>query len=135
MDDKYEDLKNAFNSGQLVYASRRELERYAVMVCHPTFEIHFPGLQGPQISEMVRVMLLVRISEDTQTQALTVARTALILAVVAAMSSCLQVLAEMGAIPTLKSIRASLSQPASQAPAQQSRAPSVTPSEPPRHHP
>lgn len=129
--DEYDDLKNAFNSGQLVTASRTELERYAVTVCHPTFENHFPGLQGSQIAEMVRLMLIVRISEHTQTQALTVARTALIVAVVAAMSSCIQVLAEMGAIPSLPSLGASLSQPASPAPTQQSRTPGVTPSDAP----
>jgi hypothetical protein len=75
--DKFEILKAAVNDGRLLTASKQELERFARTVCLPNAYTHFSVAQWPQITETIRLMLLVRMSEGTQNEALNVARTAL----------------------------------------------------------
>jgi hypothetical protein len=72
----YAQLSKDFKSGRLLQASRKELEHYATMVCLPGMAGEFPAATWPQVAETVRLMLLVRISEETQNEALAVVRRA-----------------------------------------------------------
>ncbi len=75
--DKFEALKAAVNGGQLFQSSRHDLERYARTVCLPQAFSHFSASQWPQVTETIRLALLVRISEETQSEALDVSKRAL----------------------------------------------------------
>ena len=75
--DKYEVLRAAVNEGRLLTASRTELERFARTICLPQAFTHFSGPEWPQITETIRLMLLVRISEETQNESLVVSKRAL----------------------------------------------------------
>ena len=96
--NKFEGLKTALTTGALIGASRKELENYAMLVCLPGATNVFPGQQWLQVAEMVRLLLLVRISEETQNKAIALARAAVIIATGAALFTATQLLAAVGLI-------------------------------------
>ena len=82
-DKKFEDLRQVVKDGKLLTATRKELERYARIVCLSGFPDAFSA-QGPHIGDTVRLMLLVRISEGMSRTALYVSVAALIISLIAA---------------------------------------------------
>ena len=83
MASKFSDLVTALRDGSIVRAKRKDLERYAMLVCDTGAHEHFQGAQWPQVADTVRLMLLVRMSEETQTKALSLSKAAIIIACVA----------------------------------------------------
>ena len=94
----FQALFKAFKAGEVMTASRKDLERYAMMICRPEAGTHFPGHMWPQVADTIRLLLLVRISEETQTQALAIAKVALWISVLAAMFTGVSTLAQLGII-------------------------------------
>ena len=70
-------LSEVNNSGEILRATKRELEHYARVVCSPRAQLTFGAQQLPQIADTVRLLLLVRISEESQHEALRVSERAL----------------------------------------------------------
>jgi hypothetical protein len=114
--EKYDALKEAINNGALLDASRKELQRFARITCLQGFHEHFPGPQGAQIAETIRLMLLVRISEQPQNQAKVIALAAIGVSFLALAMSSIQTLVAVGIIQTEESHRVApaVSQPAIQ---------------------
>jgi len=117
--EKYDVLKEAINNGTLLDASRKVLERFARITCLQGFHEHFPGPQGAQIAETIRLMLLVKISEETQNEALNVARTALKVSRFALFLVAVQILLALPALIESVGRWLSTSQPQSVAVSQQ----------------
>ena len=73
----YAELQRRAQSGNLMNASRVDLERYGMLLSRPQASSHFAGLQYPQICEFVRTLLIVRLSEESERRALEVANESL----------------------------------------------------------
>lgn len=85
----YHNLSTTFAGGDISKATKSELERFAVMLSRPQAYIHFGQASFPQICETVRLLTLVRISEEanqeasrTSTIALRIALCALVISLV-----------------------------------------------------
>lgn len=98
MTDRWTELASAFREGRIISATRKQLEDYAILVCDPRAGSFFPGHQWPQLADTIRLMLLVRISEETQTKALIVAAAALVISIIAAIFTAIQALSALGFI-------------------------------------
>jgi hypothetical protein len=68
--EDYVKLSHAFAGGDISKATKSELERFAVMLSRPQASEHFDSRSFPQVCETVRLLLLVRISEEANIEAL-----------------------------------------------------------------
>jgi len=75
--DELQGVVDAANSGKLIGATRKELEQYAYLVCHGFMSMHGSPTQISQIGDTIRLLLMVRISEETQNEGMKIALTAL----------------------------------------------------------
>lgn len=74
---------DASNSGEIIKATRKELEQYAVIVCSPYMKMVASESQVSQIGDTIRLLLTVRLSEESQNEAMAVAKRALFVAWIA----------------------------------------------------
>lgn len=93
--DDYTSLGHIFAGGDISKASKAELERYAVMLARPSASSAFGQRDFPQVCETVRLLLLVRISEESNREATRIAKTALWIALVALLASVIQAVVEV----------------------------------------
>src|SRR5262245_21224876 len=103
------------NAGKLTEATRKELEHYAAVICHASIGMHGSPVQLTQIGDTIRLMLLVRISEESQNNALQISKTALYISIAALVAGTIQAVASVIAViqPTPQVLQAP-TQPASQ---------------------
>src|SRR5277367_478075 len=71
--DELQKVVDKANSGELINATKKELEHYAVLVCHGLMNQHGNPIQISQIGDTIRLLLLVRISEETQNEGMKIA--------------------------------------------------------------
>lgn len=90
-EEDYINLWNVFSGGDISTASKSKLERYAVMLSRPHASDQF-GKNFPQVCETVRLLILVRISEEANDEAKRMSKAALIIALAALGVSALQVI-------------------------------------------
>lgn len=88
--DDYNNLGQVFATGDISTASKSELERYAVMLSRPNASGHFNKNSFPQVCETVRLLIIVRISEEANRDALRTSKIALVVAVIALVVSVVQ---------------------------------------------
>ena len=69
-------LSEAVRTGTLATATKEDLQGYAAFLCTPEAQFNFSGQHWTQVGDTVRLMLLVRLSEESHTRALTLAKTA-----------------------------------------------------------
>ena len=69
-DQDYLTLSHVFAGGDISRASKTELERYAVILSRPNAHVHFSHTSFPQVCETVRTLILVRLSEESNREAL-----------------------------------------------------------------
>lgn len=93
----FEDLDERVKTGDILKATKAELEFYAAMLCHP---IWFSFHRNPksQLEETVRSLLIVRMSEEANKEATRISKIALCVAIVALILSGVQ------AYPVLRSL-------------------------------
>ncbi|UCV00699.1 hypothetical protein [Acidovorax radicis] len=87
---EYLELSHLFGGGDISRSSKKELERFAVMLSRPNAFTHFGAASFPQICETVRTLLIVRMSEEQNQQAKRESRLALVIAVVALLAGIVQ---------------------------------------------
>jgi hypothetical protein len=75
--DDYVRLDHLVSGGDISKASKRELERFAVMLSRPNAHSHFSAPSFPQICETVRTLLIVRMSEEANKEATRISKIAL----------------------------------------------------------
>ena len=68
--DDYQRLQECFAGGDISKASKAELERFAVMLSRPHAFNKFGTKDFPQVCETVRTLLIVRMSEQANEEAL-----------------------------------------------------------------
>lgn len=100
MANEFDGLLKVIGDGSIITASRKDLERYAVLVCRGDAHHYFAGHQWIEVAEMVRLMLLVRISEEMQTKAFTISIVALVISCVALVAALVDAAASV--YPLLK---------------------------------
>lgn len=83
-------LDHLFSGGDISGCTKAELERFAVMLSRPHAFEHFGSSSFPQICETVRTLILVRMSEEQNTQARKESRLALIIAWIALLAGIVQ---------------------------------------------
>jgi|CXWL01.1.fsa_nt_gi hypothetical protein len=71
-------------------ASKAKLERYAVILSRPHAYAHVSSAGFPQMCETVRILILVRISEESNREATSIAKIALWISLVALLASVVQ---------------------------------------------
>ena len=76
--------------------SKTALERFAVMLSRPRAYEHFGATSFPQICETVRILILVRISEEANKEASRISRIALYISIVTLIASLVQAVAAIG---------------------------------------
>ena len=86
----YHDLSMAFAGGDISKATKSELERFAVMLSRPQAYLQFGERDYPQVCETVRLLILVRISEEANHEASQTSSIALRIALVALVISLVQ---------------------------------------------
>jgi hypothetical protein len=89
--EDYEELNRIFTGGDISKCSKGELEKFAVMLSRPRANEKFGTSNFPEICETVRMLILVRMSEESNAQANRVSRIAIIVAFVALLLSGVQV--------------------------------------------
>ena len=92
----YVALDQLFSGGDITKASKTALERFAVMLSRPRAYEHFGATSFPQICETVRILILVRISEEANKEASRISRIALYISIVALIASLVQAVAAIG---------------------------------------
>lgn len=89
--EDYAELDRIFTGGDISKCSKGGLEKFAVMLSRPRAKEKFRTSNFPQICETVRMLILVRMSEESNAQAMRVSLIAIIVAFVALLLSCVQV--------------------------------------------
>ncbi len=91
-EDDYQKLSEVFSGGDPSKATKAELQRYAVMLSRPKAWARFTGGGDyPQVCETVRMLILVRISEEANRAATRISIIALVVAIAAFIASVVQV--------------------------------------------
>jgi hypothetical protein len=88
--EEYENLSKILAQGDITTSSKKELERYLVLLSRPGASVHISGNLYQQACESVRLLLTVRISEEVNNQARKDSRIALVIACVALVVSIVQ---------------------------------------------
>ena len=88
--EDYVNLSHAFAGGDISKATKAELERFAVMLSRPQAYAHFGERDFPQVCETVRILILVRISEEANLEASRTSKIALYIALFALVISLIQ---------------------------------------------
>ena len=88
--EDYHNLSTTFAGGDISKATKSELERFAVMLSRPQASGHFDRNSFPQVCETVRLLILVRISEEANREASRTSRIALYIALGALVISLVQ---------------------------------------------
>ena len=97
--DELAKLVSLAANGGLATTSRKDLERHAQILTTPHAQIAASRDQMHQIGETVRLMLIVRMSEESDRRALIVASAALVVAFVALVVSFAQLWVAYVALP------------------------------------
>ena len=87
---EYLALNHLFAGGDISSSSKKELERFSVMLSRPNAFTHFGAASFPQICETVRTLLIVRMSEEQNQQAKRESRLALIISCIALLMATIQ---------------------------------------------
>lgn len=102
----YHELIEAFGGGDISKATKSELERFAVMLSRPQAYAMYGEPSFPQVCETVRLLILVRISEEankdasrTSTIALRIALGALIISLVQTIPLFIQLFRWLRSLP------------------------------------
>lgn len=94
-DQDYLTLSHVFAGGDISRASKTELERYAVILSRPNAHVHFSQTSFPQVCETVRTLILVRMSEEANTEALRNSKVALYISIAALVATLVQAIADI----------------------------------------
>lgn len=86
---EYSTIINLFNSGDITKATKQQLERFAVLLTRPEAPMTFNS-QHPQVCETVRMLLLVRISEESNSEASRISIIALLISALALITGLVQ---------------------------------------------
>jgi hypothetical protein len=90
--EDYVRLNNLFSGGDISKASKRDLERFAVMLSRPRAYEHFGASSFAQVCETVRNLLIVRMSEEANREATRISQIALLVAMTAFGCAAVQLL-------------------------------------------
>ena len=92
----YDDVRDAFDKGTVVTASKEDLEQFLIAVGQARVLDPVNQARASEMGETMRQLLAARQSQAMHSQALSVARIALIVSVIALAASIVQVLAALG---------------------------------------
>ena len=91
----YVALQQVFAGGDISRSSKSELERYAVMLSRPNASMYFGIRDYPQVCETVHMLILVRMSEEANSEATRISKIALYIAIAALIAGVIQAVASI----------------------------------------
>jgi hypothetical protein len=91
----YAELHHLLSGGDITKSTKVELERFAVMLSRPDAHVKFGWSSFPQVCETVRTLLIVRMSEEANTEATRISKIALWIAIAALICSLIQAAASL----------------------------------------
>ena len=112
----YTQLTNVIDTGDITKASKADLERYAIMLCRPDAWRVFSEKRISQISEIVRLLLMARVSQEINREAKRISIVALLISAFALVPGVVQALAAVDYLSKPLSSQV-MQQPASTSPA------------------
>jgi hypothetical protein len=91
-EDEWTRMGSAFRSGTILHASREELERYLFALATVQIRADFNQQRAQQMGETIRLLLARKDSQETNRQAMIVARAALYVSIAALLLTALPTL-------------------------------------------
>lgn len=89
----YTQLTNVIDIGDITKSSKPDLERYAIMLCRPDAWRVFSEKRISQISEIIRLLLMARVSQEINREAKRISIVALLISALALVAGVVQALA------------------------------------------